>query len=542
MTPSLRSLAAAALLAAPLAAPALAAQPAAQPAPDSAAPLVVLVSVDQLRADYLDRFGRDLTGGLARLAREGAVFTNAHHDHAITETAPGHATLGAGRFPRSHGITTNALGVGDPQAPLVGASDAAGGASPFRFRGSSLADWLRSADPRSRALSVSRKDRGAILPLGRAMQPAFWYVPDGRFTTSTYYADTLPTWVQRFNARGSAARLAGTSWTLALPESRYAEPDSVPQESGGRNVTFPHAIPADPAEAARTLAEYPAMDSLIADLALEGVQATALGTGPAPDLLAVSFSTMDAVGHRYGPDSRELHDMVVQLDRTLGRFLDSLVALRGPDVILALSADHGVGALPGTRSRDDNAQATFVDLRPLLARTDTALRARGAPASAFRRVDDVVYVDRAALRAAGVSPDSLLDAFAADARRLPGVLQADRWDRVAADSARSAVARRWLHMYAPDLQPDLVLTYTPHSVNAGASYFQHGAPHDYDTHVPLVFWGPAFRAGRHDAFVRTVDLAPTLAAVLGVPPTERIDGRVLDAALARPASAAGAPR
>ena len=109
---------------------------------------------------------------------------------------------------------------------------------------------------------------------------------------------------------------------------------------------------------------------------------------------------------------------------------------------------------------------------------------------------------------------------------------------LAADSATSAVSRRWLQMFAPDQAPALVLTYTPHSVNAGASYFQHGAPHDYDSHVPLVFWGPAFRAGRHDAFVRTVDLAPTVAAAIGVVPTEPLDGRVLDAALARPAGAA----
>lgn len=527
----LRPLAAVALASAPLAAQApapSAAQPAARP------PLVVLVSVDQLRGDYHDRFAGDLTGGLARLYREGAAFTNAHHDHAITETAPGHATLGSGRFPRSHGITANALGVGDPQSPVIGGGGS--GASPFRYRGSSIVDWMRAADPRSRALSISRKDRGAILPIGRAHQPAFWYATDGRFTTSDYYADTLPTWVQRFNARNSAAALAGTPWTLALPAERYAEADSVVQESGGRDFTFPHVIPADPTEAARTLAEYPAMDSLIADLALEGLQAMELGTGEAPDLLAVSFSTTDAVGHRYGPDSRELHDQIVRLDRTLARFLDSLVALRGPNVIVALSADHGVGALPGTRSRDGNAEATFVDLRPLYARTDTLLRARGVPAGAFRRVDDAVHLDRAALRAAGVSPDSLLDAFAADARRVPGVLRADRWDALAADSASSPIARRWLHMFAPDQVPDLVLTYTPHSVNAGASYFQHGAPHDYDSHVPLVFWGPAFRAGRHDGFVRTVDLAPTLAAAFGVAPTEPIDGRVLDAALARPAA------
>jgi predicted AlkP superfamily pyrophosphatase or phosphodiesterase len=135
--------------------------------------LVVFVTVDQLRPDYLDRWARQLTGGLGRLSQRGAFFPNAYQDHAITETAPGHASTLSGRFPRSTGIVRNAAGVEDPQAPLVTSRDP--GASPYRFRGSTLIDWMRSRDPRSRALSISRKDRGAILPLGRAKQSAFWY-------------------------------------------------------------------------------------------------------------------------------------------------------------------------------------------------------------------------------------------------------------------------------------------------------------------------------------------------------------------------------
>jgi predicted AlkP superfamily pyrophosphatase or phosphodiesterase len=516
------------LLAAPLAAP-LAAQPptpAAQPAAQPAATrptLVVMITVDQLRGDYHDRFRSQLTGGLARLYR-GAVFTNGHHDHAITETAPGHASTLSGRFPNGTGITMNAFGVADPQAPLVGGGGS--GASPFRFRGSTLTDWLRVQDPRTRALSVSRKDRGAILPLGRARQPAFWWANDGRFTTSDYYADTLPSWVQAFNARRAAQTLAGTAWTLLLADSAYAEPDSVPAESAGEGFVFPHALPPDEETTARLLPDYPAMDSLIADMALAGLQAESLGTGPATDVLAVSFSTTDAVGHRYGPDSRELHDQVLRLDRTIGRFLDSLFTLRDSSrVLLALTSDHGVAPLPGTRSRDPNGSARRVDVRPVVLATDSALQRRGLPAGTFRYAEGGVQLDRAALAAAGVGADSLLDAFAVAVRRVPGVQRADRWDRLArADTARDAIARRWLHMFPPDLAPDMVVTLEPYSAVGAGSYFQHGAPHDYDTHVPIVFYGPAFRAGRYDRYVRTVDIAATLAAVLGVPPTERLDG------------------
>src|ERR687895_2034156 len=220
----------------------------AQPAPSSAPPaprLVVFVTVDQLLPVYFERYGRQINGGLARLHRNGAFFTNAYQDHAVTETAPGHASVLSGRFPRSTGIVTNALGVGDAQAPIVGGMPGAG-ASPYRFRGSVLIDWMRMKDARSRALSVSRKDRGAILPLGRAKQPTFWYPYDG-FATSTYYGDTLPTWVQRFNARRIPQSYAGRSWTLLLGAAEYSEVDSVQYEGSrpGTDVVFPHVVPTD---------------------------------------------------------------------------------------------------------------------------------------------------------------------------------------------------------------------------------------------------------------------------------------------------------
>src|ERR1043166_7904787 len=175
--------------------------------------LVVLISVDQMQATYYDRFKSQLTGGLARLYRGGAVFTSAWHDQAITQTAPGHAAMLTGRFPRSTGIINDTLGAPDEQETLVGGGGG-GGASPYRLRGSALLDWMRNVDPKSRAFAVSRNNRSAILPAGRSHQEVFWYANDGRFTTSTYYADTLPTWLQQFNARKITSTYAGKTWTL----------------------------------------------------------------------------------------------------------------------------------------------------------------------------------------------------------------------------------------------------------------------------------------------------------------------------------------
>ena len=197
--------------------------------------LVVLITIDQMRADYLDRFASQMHGGLARLANGGARFTDAHHDHAITETAPGHASLLSGRFPRSTGIMMNRIGVDDADAPLTAGAYGTG-ASPKRFIGTTFADWLRAANARTRTLSVSMKDRGAILPIGRSKSDVYWYSADGRFTTSTYYRDALPKWVNGFNERRLPQSYAGKSWTLLLPDVAYAETDSVPVEGGGIDV------------------------------------------------------------------------------------------------------------------------------------------------------------------------------------------------------------------------------------------------------------------------------------------------------------------
>lgn len=501
------------------------AQPAARPT------LVVFFTVDQMRPDYLPRFDKQLTGGLARLYRAGAVFENAYQDHAITETAPGHSATLSGRFPRSTGITTNSLGVEDERAPII--TGGGPGASPFRFRGTTLIDWMRVADSRSRALSISRKDRGAILPLGRAHEEVYWYAVD-RFTTSTYYHDTLPSWMNRFNARHLPERYAGQRWTLLLPEKAYTEPDSFVLENGGHNFTFPHPFPTDSAAAARALIAYPMMDEVTLQAALAGVEALRLGTGPQTDLLAVSLSTTDAIGHAFGPDSREQHDQILRLDRYLGAFFDSLFKLRDSTrVVVALTADHGVQPFPAIHAaRTKGAIARYADVEPVYGAMLTRLAARGVDTAALRFAEGMIFVDRAAFARARVDVDSMLRRFADDARKVPGVGRVDFVRNLSqADTVHDAIARRWLHMLSPELPVELVVSLEPFAYWAGTPNATHGTPNDEDAHVPLLFWGPAVRAGHYDEFARVVDIAPTLARLLGIPPLERLDGHVLTRAL-----------
>ena len=511
-----------------------AAIPAAAVAQQPKAPtLVVFLTVDQMRSDYFQRFAPQLTGGLGRLYRGGAFFANGFQDHAITETAPGHSVVLSGRFPSSTGVVANALGVLDYQEPLIGAIDT--GASPFRFRGSALIDWMRVKDWRSRALSVSRKDRAAIMPLGRAHQMAIWWSRSGNFITSAYYADTLPTWLREFNGKRLGFSYFGQQWTPLLPDSAYPEPDSNAVENGGKDYAFPHKLPIDSAVFSGALTNVPWMDQLTLEAALSGVRGMGLGNGPQTDLLAVSLSTTDAIGHRYGPDSKELHDQIVRLDQYLGAFLDSLYAIRDSSrIVIALTADHGVSPFPEVHSgRYPNQGAGYVDFTGIFEYIRQKLPRLGIDSTSFRFAENALYLDRAKLRAGGVNPDSLANVFATRVRAVPGVARVDKFSELSKrDTTKDFVARRWVHMFPVDVAPDLVVTLKPYWAWGGpGGSAQHGSPYDYDARVPILFYGPAFRPGHYDTVVRVVDMAPTLAEVIGVRPIERLDGHVLRAAL-----------
>lgn len=497
--------------------------------------LVLVLTVDQLKPEYLDLYAPQFTGGLARLLKGGAIFTNAFQDHGITETAPGHASTLSGRFPRSTGIVGNTAGVLDPQMPLI-----AGGrgepASPFRFRGTTLTDWLRFRDPNARALSVSRKDRGAILPLGRTKGEAFWYGYNGMFTTSKYYADTLPGWVQQFNARRLFQRFAGKSWTLLRPESDYPEPDSVSVEAQGGDFTFPHRFPVDTNRTVAQFTPFPMMDSITLHFALQGLQARGLGAvSSRTDVLAISLSSTDGVGHKYGPDSREIHDQVLRLDKYLGEFLDSLYKIRDSTrVVIALTADHGMAPYPqsGFTTRWRTVPGGFADLRPLAWRMFREVVAAGVDSSAFSWELESLYLEPEPFARAGVNRDSVAREYVRAASRVEGVLRAELWSDVAKqDPTRDPFVRRWQHMFPADLPIAALVVLKPYWYYAGVTQATHGTPHDYDAHVPVIFAGAGIAPGRYPAFVRVVDIAPTLAAIVGVNPMEALDGVVLRQAI-----------
>jgi predicted AlkP superfamily pyrophosphatase or phosphodiesterase len=502
------------------------------PAPAPRPRLVVVITVDQLRPDYLDRYRPQLKGGFAMLLKTGASFTDAYQDHAVTETAPGHSTILSGRWPVHTGITRNLAGVQDQAAPLIGINGP--GASPARFRGTEFFDWLKAADSGARALSVSGKDRGAILPIGRAKEYVFWYA-GGYFTTSRYYADSLPTWVRVFNGQRIPFRAAATQWTLFLPERDYPEPDSVAYENLGRDVVFPHRLPADSGEAALAFVATPTMDSLTLAFALEGVRALHLGGRGATDLLAVSLSTTDYVGHAYGPDSREIHDQVVRLDRYLGRFLEQLFVRYGRNnVLVVLTADHGVTPFPERSRTMGHPGAVRVIPDSIIRSVNGALDQRAGGGDWLQLESGMLMVpDRAKLVAQGVNVDSVVADVATRLRALPGVARVDRPAELSAKDTADPVVRRWMHQVAPDGGVELVATLKPYSIWSyeNRPIAMHGQPTELDSHVPLILWGPGIRRGVYSGRVSTVDIAPTLARLLDLTPAEPLDGRVLSEAL-----------
>ena len=495
--------------------------------------LVVLITVDQLRPDYFEKWKPQLTGGLARLAAEGALFTNAAQDHAVTETAPGHATLLSGRWPRHNGIQRNDVGVQDSTAPLIGVLGP--GASPYRFQGTAFFDWLKAAQPNARALSVSRKDRGAILPIGRAKEQVYWY-QSGIFTTSRYYADTLPSWVTRFNAQRVPFRAATMVWRPLLTEKDYPEPDDVPYENPtGVRRAFPHTVATDSTRAAREYTVTPWHDSLTMAFALAGVEELKLGRRGVTDLLAVSLSATDAIGHVFGPDSRELHDQVIRLDRFLGAFLDRLIARIGRnDLLVILTADHGVSSYPGYYRSHGRPDVHGVSVDSILGVYNRELGARFGDTSRRALLFDtgmLLLQDNGRLAAAGIT-DSVINAVAARLRQVPGVARVDRPSALLdADTLQDPIARRWLHQLEPGDDVALVLTLAEPFVWGNESYAMHGSPYDTDARVPLIFMGRGIKPGRYDQRAATVDIAPTLASLLALSPQSLLDGRVLREAL-----------
>jgi arylsulfatase A-like enzyme len=542
--------------------------------------------VDLFRTDYLQRFLPALAqgGGFRRLLDGGAYFEQSAHTHTVTSTGPGHAALATGCLPARAGIIENAWIDPASGRRVYCVDDPAGGYSTALLERPTLGDVLQDeAGEAAQVVSVSFKDRTALLLGGRRSDASAWIDPGtGRWVLGpTRAADAHaarpaaePAWLAACNGgpEGPGAILpwAARKWETAVPDvlaARLAGPDDAPGEDrdGLQGATFPHPLP--PADApARTLwhgvAVSPFCDELVNRAALAALADGALGRDEVPDLLCVGFSGMDNVGHAFGPDSRETLEAFVALDRQLALLLDALDEHVGAGRwTLALSSDHGIAPVP------EQVGGLRVVRGPLERALEAALVERfGTPpaADAQEAADDEradserarwlfgvakpsVYLDHARVAIAGLDARAVAESVAQVLAAQPGI--AGAWtreqlaDAAAGDGSRTAsglaasgVSEADIAALARDVHPtrsgDVLFLLTEHTVFTGSVATDHGSHHAYDRRVPVMLYGAGIAPGRSDAPAAPLDIAPTLARLLGLSGLSDADGRVLHAALA----------
>jgi predicted AlkP superfamily pyrophosphatase or phosphodiesterase len=476
--------------------------------------LILAITIDQLRYDYLTRFRGEYHAGFDRLLTHGAVFTNARYEHFPTVTAIGHSTFLTGATPSLSGIIGNewydreegktVTSVSDPSTKLLGAGGGAG-SSPRRLLVDTVGDELKIADDnRSKVIGVSLKDRAAILPAGHMANGAYWFDShSGNFVSSTYYFADLPGWVKEFNALHPADQYRGAVW-MSKP------------------------LPTDPAKLYSAIDASPFGNELVERFAETALRSEQLGQRDATDILAVSFSSNDYVGHAKGPDSPEVHDMAVRTDALLERLfvaLDQRIGLN--NVLVVLTADHGVAPLPEVDAQrkmpGGRMQASTVTKA-----VESALTAKfGEGEWIAHSADGLIYLNWDLIARKNLDRAEVDRVAAVAALTVPHVFRVYTREQLMSGAAmEDQVARRVMNGYYVRRGPDVETLLEPYWIysQSGAT---HGSTFSYDAHVPVIFMGQGIKPGSYYMQVAPNDIAPTLAAILQVETPSGSVGRVL---------------
>ncbi|NQW03520.1 MAG: alkaline phosphatase family protein [Acidobacteria bacterium] len=491
--------------------------------------LILLISIDQMRFDYVTRFRSEFTAGFDRLLTQGAVFTDAQLEHYPTVTAVGHATMLTGATPAVSGIIgndwydrttgTQVTSVSDKNHRTIGQAGNAS-ASPHRLLVTTVGDELKAATSTfgaasSRVIGVSLKDRASVLMAGHNADAAYWYdQASGAFVSSTYYFSRPPTWVDAFNDRKGADRYAGAIWeTLDGSAKRQ-----LPESPGRRLYTAVYGSPFG--------------NELLLGFAQEVITQAKLGQRDVTDLLGVSFSANDTVGHAYGPDSPEVHDVTVRADAIVGALLayvDKAVGLE--HTLVALTSDHGVAPLPEVltaRGREAGRQ----DPRLLPGTIQQALVDRfGEGQWNLSTAGSSPYLNYGLIAERGLKVADVRKVAAEAAERVPHVARVYTRDQLARGDVRGdRISQRVLRSFNTERSGDLEILLDQNWMRLAAGT-THGTAYDYDSHIPLILMGPGIRPGQYKDSVALNDLAPTLAALAGIKAPSGSSGRVLTEAL-----------
>ncbi len=470
--------------------------------------LVVLIAVDQMRYDYLTRFYSEYKGGLKRLVDQGAVFTQAYYEHMPTVTAVGHSIMLTGAMPAASGIVGNewldretgkqVTSVSDTDVKALGA-DSRQGASPHRLLVSTFGDELKmSGKARSKVVGVSIKDRSAILPAGRMADGAYWFdKPSGNFISSTWYFDDLPVWVKLFNEKKAIDQWKGTDGYATMAETDH-----------GNDVV-----------------------ELFAEAAIDGEN---LGRNGGTDLLTMSFSANDTVGHAKGPDSPELKAITLHTDKVLTRFFDFLDKKIGMSkVLVVLTADHGVAPLPEV-SKGRKMPGGRMTEKTVLDAVEKALNEKYGEAKwVIGKSGPAPYLDHKLIASSKLELEEVQKTAADAVRNLPHISRVFLREELRRGLAPADyVGLRVQNGFYYQRASDLVVVPEPYWLFE-AKGTSHGTPWNYDAHVPVVFMGPWVKPGKYSGRARVIDIAPTLADLLEVETPSGASGRVLNEMFAK---------
>lgn len=509
--------------------------------------LVLLLVMDQFRQEYLTRHrAAFVPGGFNLLLERGAVFANCHYPYATTLTAPSHAVIATGAYPNATGIIGNewfdrasaryTTCDGDHTEKLLGTVPASPGASPRWLIGSTLADELRLATGgQARVLSISPKGRSAILLSGTSANAAYWFdTKTVHAISSTYYMKELPAWVQQFNAANWAERYAGKPW---LP---------VGNPKGEPFLVFPEAAgPGQRQELAEQIIDSPFAIEIQFALARAAVEKEKLGGGPATDLLALSLSSIDEVGHIFGPDAPRTRDTILRADRALAeffRFLDGRIGLN--KVWIALSADHGIAPLPEVAHKF-RLSAGRLSHQTVVQKVESKLNqaygvSPGQPAGGTEEKWVVyyspphLYLNQERIRKHQLDGAQVSRRAAEALLELEGIGAVFTRAELAGCRPGTDLPGKICLAYHFERGGDLFVVFQPywmHELSDHPKGTWHGTHYSYDTHVPLILWGAPFRAGTYYTPASPADLPVTLAAALGINTPPLAVGRILAEAL-----------
>lgn len=503
--------------------------------------IVVGVVIDQMCYDYLYRFQHlYTTGGFNRLMSKGANCRNVQYNYVPTYTAPGHASIYTGTTPSNHGIIGNdwyiretkqtVTSVSNPKFAAVGGSATSAGAAPLNLRTYTITDQLKMASPKSKVISVSIKDRSAILPGGHLSDGTYWFdYNTGDFITSTFYKQQLPDWVQRFNAKFDPAKDLRT-WKLLLPESTYQLADQSNYEvvlTGKTSATFPYDFQdmiSKGAVANNLFTISPQANEILTEFAIAALEQESMGQDQFTDFLCISYSTPDIAGHAFGPYSREMEDMYARLDRELQKLFSSLETRYGKDgFVLFLTADHAVVPVPQMLIEKKMPGGYFFMESHLQVLRDDFIMKYNADLLEYE-VNQNIYLNLARIDSLKLDVQEVAEFAANELRKWPEVKTVLTRQELLSGSTKTDFWGEMLHNgYDIHRSGELIFLLQPgylakeHDEPKAHLGTSHGSAFNYDTHVPLLWYGKGIEPGLqiYDP-IQITDIAPTLIHILNL--------------------------